>query len=191
MKRALLMAGFVCAALPFAISPAAAAPEQLTLTPADMLSQTHSHAVIMSITGTFKELSGKLTFDPDTKACTVDVIFQVKTMALPLLAKPQVMSKGFLDPDDYPTMHYVGTCQNQGQGPQLVGTLTMHGQTHPFTMAVTYINDSSGKLIGFDSEGTLDRTQWGVDGLQMLVGQNIRVTNDISLNGQPPQAPQS
>lgn len=38
---------------------AAAAPMTLNLTAGNMLAQTHSHAIIMNTTGTFRQLSGR------------------------------------------------------------------------------------------------------------------------------------
>jgi polyisoprenoid-binding protein YceI len=162
-----------------------AAPQTLQLTPQDMLAQTHSHAIIMTVTGTFKQLSGRLNFDPEAKTCNVDVTLVVESLALPnQLIRSQTMSEGFLDPAQYPTQHYVGTCQ----GNTLVGNLTMRGQTHPFNMAIT--NEmANGQLTALHLEGTLNRYDWGLNGLGMTVGKMIRVTNDISLNGQPPVSP--
>jgi polyisoprenoid-binding protein YceI len=86
------------------------------------------------------------------------------------------MSKGFLDPQDYPTQHYTGTCH----GGTLTGELTMRGQTHAFDMTVT--NEmTGGQLTGFHLEGTLNRHDWGLNGLTLTVGKMINVTNDIEL----------
>ncbi len=175
---------FCTALLSMALAaPAAvAAPMTLQLTPGNMLAQTHSHAIIMTVTGTFRQLSGRLDFDPAAKTCQVDVTFVVTSLALPnALLRSQTMSAGFLDPAEYPTQHYTGTCQ----GNTLVGSLTMRGQTHPFNMAITQ-EVSNGQLSGLHLEGTLNRYDWGLNGLSMTVGKMIRVTNDISLSGQPP-----
>lgn len=175
-------AGLVVAALPLA---AAAQPMSLQLTAGNMLAQTHSHALILNITGTFQKLYGTLDFDPAAKTCTIDVTFVVESLTAPnALIRAQTMSKNFLDPADYPTQHYVGTCQ----GNTLAGSLTMRGQTHPFDMAITY-EQSGGQLTGIHAEGRLNRYDWGLNGLSMTVGKMIRVTNDISLDGAPPVPP--
>ena len=166
---------------------AAAAPMTLNLTAGNMLAQTHSHAIIMNTTGTFRQLSGRLDYDPVAATCSLDVTFVVKSMALPnALIRSQTMSPGFLDPAEYPTQHYTGTCQ----GNTLVGNLTMHGQTHKFDMTITY-EKTGGQVTGLHLEGVLNRYDWGLDGLSMTVNKKIRVTNDISLNGRPPVPPAS
>jgi polyisoprenoid-binding protein YceI len=164
---------------------ACAAPMSLDLTPGNMLAQTHSHGMMLPVTGTFRQLSGKLNYDPATGACSIDATFVVVSLELPnAMLRDQTMSKGFLDPTDYPTQHYEGTCQKG----VLVGNLTMHGQTHGFNMTLTP-EPATGQTTGMHLEGVLNRHDWGINGLNLLVGDNIRITNDISLNGQPPVAP--
>ena len=186
MRNHLLGAGALALFL-LPASGASAAPQTLQLNASDMLAQTHSHAIITTVTGTFRQLSGTLNFDPEAKTCSVNVTLVVESLALPnLLIRSQTMSEGFLDPAQYPTQHYVGTCQ----GDTLVGNLTMRGQTHPFNMTIT--NEvTNGQLTGLHLEGKLNRYDWGLNGLGMTVGKVIRVTNDISLNGQPPVPPAS
>jgi polyisoprenoid-binding protein YceI len=183
--KTLLLAG---AALPLIFAQAAAAaPMSLPLNPTDMLAQTHSHAIIMTVTGTYRKLSGMLTYDLTAKTCAVDVTFDVNSLALPnALIRSQTMSKSFLDPADYPTTRFTGTCQ----GNNLVGTLTLRGQTHPFTMAISF-ETTGDRITAIHTEGKLDRYDWGLTGQTMTVGKTIRVTNDISLDGQPPTPPAS
>jgi len=186
MMRRILLGASLLAPLMMPL-PASAAPMVLQLTPGNMLAQTHSHAIILNITGTFQQLSGTLNFDPAAGTCSIDVTFVVKSLTAPnSLIYSQVMSQGFLDAADYPTQHYVGTCQ----GNQLIGHLTMRGQTHPFNMTIT--NEmTNGQLTGIHTEGVLNRYDWGINGMTMTVGKMIRATNDISLTGQPPVPPAS
>jgi polyisoprenoid-binding protein YceI len=168
-------------------APAAAAPMTLTLTPGNMLAQTHSHAIILTINGTYQQLSGTFNYDLAAKTCNIDVTFQVRSLTAPnAIIRAQTMSKSFLDPDDYPQTRYAGTCQDGFTS--LAGNLTLRGQTHPFTMALTQ-EIANGQVTGLHAEGTLNRYDWGLTGMSMTVGKNIRVTNDISLNGQPPTNP--
>jgi polyisoprenoid-binding protein YceI len=164
---------------------AAAAPMTLDLTAGNMLAQTHSHAIIINTTGTFRQLSGRLNYDLAAGTCSVDVTFVVASLALPnALIRSQTMSSGFLDPAEYPTQHYTGTCK----GDTLIGKLTMRGQTHEFNMTLTY-EKTGGQVTGLHLEGVLNRYDWGLNGLSMTVNKMIRVANDISLNGQPPVPP--
>jgi polyisoprenoid-binding protein YceI len=182
MKRLLLLAALLLGLLVPAL-PARAAEEVLQLTPGNMLAETHSHAVLFDVSGRFRQLSGTLTFDPVARSCAIDALFVVRSLTAPtLMIRAQVMSKGFLDPEQYPTMRFQGRCRNDAT--LLAGTLTMHGQTHPFAMRLTNVIQN-GRLVAFDSIGTLNRYEWGLDGLKMLVGPIITVTNKVSLDGRP------
>ncbi len=186
MKR-LLLAGLTFFGLTLGClavaQPAQAAEEMLTLTPGNMLAQTHSHAMLFNIAGTFRELSGTLTFDLAARSCAIDAVFVVKSLTAPtMMVRAQVMSKDFLDPDQFPTMRFQGACR--AGGTLLAGQLTMHGQTHPFVMKMTDVTQG-GQLVGFDAKGRLNRYVWGLNGLKMLVGPTITVTNKVSLDGQP------
>ncbi len=163
---------------------AQAAPETLQLTPGNMLAQTHSGAILFTVTGTYRQLAGTLMFDPVAKTCSVDVTFQTRSLALPnAIIRGQVMAKDFLDPDKYPTSRYVGTCTKGGT--VMAGKLTNHGQTHRFDMAVIY-RMVDGKLADIDTAGSFNRYHWGLTGQSMTVSKMIRVTNKISLDGKPP-----
>jgi polyisoprenoid-binding protein YceI len=165
------------AALTLTGGVASAAPVTLVLNAQDMVAQTHSHALFVTITGTYQQLSGTFTYDQAAGTCTVDVTFIVASLKMPnALIQSQTMSAGFLDPAQYPTQHYTATCQ----GGTLVGELTMRGQTHPFNMALTY-EMTGGKLTGIHTEGVLNRHDWGVNGMSLTVGKMIRVTNDIAV----------
>ena len=175
------------AALAASVASAFAAPETLQLTPGNMLAQNRSSAVLFDVTGKYRQLNGTLTFDPVARTCNVDVTFVTRSLQMPnAIFRARVMAKDFLDPAKYPTTHYVGHCTNNGQ--TLVGDLTMHGQTHPFTMAITdeIVNNT---LVGLYTEGKLNRYHWGLDGQGMTVGKIITVMDTISLNGQPPKRP--
>ncbi|WP_236656493.1 YceI family protein [Acidiphilium sp. C61] len=163
---------------------ARAGEEQLILTPGNMLARTHSTALLFTITGTYRQLSGTLVFDPAANTCRIDVTFVTASLALPnALVRAQVLSRGFLDPEQYPQTSFTGHCA--AGGTRIDGKLTMHGQTHPFSMVLTK-RMAGGRLVGFHTVGRLDRQRWGIDGLNMLVGRTITVIDDISLDGRRP-----
>ncbi len=162
---------------------ALAQPMTMKLSAGNMLAQTHSHSMMFTITGTFRQLSGTLDYDLAAKTCHIDITLVVESMELPnALVRSQTMSSSFLDPQDYPTQRFVGDCS----GNTLTGQLTMHGQTHQTVATITYVTDGSGVVTGIHTDGTLNRYDWGLNGNSMTVGKMIDVTNDISLNGQPP-----
>jgi polyisoprenoid-binding protein YceI len=157
-------------------------PTTLTLSANNMLAQTHSHAIVVNITGTYRELFGTLHLDPEANTCAIDVTFTVKSLAMPnSFIRSQTMSKDFLDPDEFPQTHYVAACHDD----KLIGQLTLRGQTHPFNMSIAY-DRTGGRVTAVHARGELNRFDWGVTGSSFTVSKMITVSNDISLTSAPP-----
>lgn len=62
----------------------------------------------------------------------------------------------------------------------LIGNLTVHGQTHPVTLKVTFNGGSPNPLtgddtLGFSAEGNFDRSQWGLSSWWPAVGNDVHV----------------
>lgn len=93
-------------------------------------------------------------------------------------------SPHFFDVAADPTMSFAST-KITGTDPKhftIVGNLTMHGQTHPVTLAAQVV--ASGRsprgreIIAYAANATIDRTQWGMGYGPMIVGNSV----DIALN---------
>jgi polyisoprenoid-binding protein YceI len=98
--------------------------------------------------------------------CRVDVTIDVRSlhMADPDRVK-QALEPDMLDVAAYPTMHFDGVCQST----QTLGNLTLHGVTHPVALNT---KREDGVI---ESTGTLNRHDYGINGLPNLVGQTIRL----------------
>ena len=62
----------------------------------------------------------------------------------------------------------------------LIGNLTVHGQTHPVTLNVTFNGGSPNPLtgddtLGFSAQGNFDRSQWGLSSWWPAVGNDVHV----------------
>jgi polyisoprenoid-binding protein YceI len=62
----------------------------------------------------------------------------------------------------------------------LLGNLTIHGQTHPVTLNVTFNGGSPNPLtgddtLGFSAQGSFDRSQWGLSSWWPAVGNDVHV----------------
>ena len=129
--------------------------------------------------GQFKDYSGTLTLDPpNIDTCTVDMTLQAKSLAMSMgMVTKMVLAEDFLDPAKYPTLAFHGACKSNGPDklPTLVGTLTMHGETHPFSMDVTY------KDSVLTTSGKLKREEWNVNGSQTVIGDTVKVTVVVRL----------
>lgn len=82
-----------------------------------------------------------------------------------------------------PTITFVSTSiertgQNTGR---ITGDLTMNGQTHPATLDATFVGDTNdllrggSRVLGFSAQGTIDRTQWGVNDWRAFTGEEVQI----------------
>lgn len=64
---------------------------------------------------------------------------------------------------------------------QMVGDLTMNGQTHPATFEIIYDGGHTDPLragavaLGFSAHATIDRSQWGVTQWSMFAGKDVQL----------------
>lgn len=108
--------------------------------------QAHLYAktAVTSIEGSFEQLKGNLTYNPEDQSCHVELSMAVQSLKVGSSVLRGIMLSGImLDRDDHPSMTFVGDCKptiRQGKPhTQLVGQLSMRGQTHPLTFDVACI----------------------------------------------------
>jgi polyisoprenoid-binding protein YceI len=64
---------------------------------------------------------------------------------------------------------------------RITGDLTMNGQTHPATLDATFIGDTNdllrggSRVLGFSAQGTIDRTEWGVNDWRAFTGKDVQI----------------
>lgn len=87
----------------------------------------------------------------------------------------------FFDAARYPDITFVSKSVSR-TGPdagEVTGDLTMAGQTHPASFAVTFNGAAPDPLtgedkLGFSADGTLDRADWGLSDWWPAVGNEVR-----------------
>jgi polyisoprenoid-binding protein YceI len=99
----------------------------------------------------------------------------------------------WLNVDQFPTMEFRSTAVHltAPRGAQVIGDLTLNGQTHPLTLNVTLNNigpnPAGGQHIaGFTATGIVHRSQWGITTAANLIGDEIDLT--IEALAVPPNA---
>ena len=131
---------------------------------------------IIPITATFRDFSGSLVVDPrDPKACEVRISVRIASLHMADPARNKLaLSPAVLDAAHYPIMQFVGRCAQADAAPgrpavaELAGELTLHGVTRPLTLEVK--RDGT----NVTATGMLLRHDYGIGGLQGMVGQRIR-----------------
>ncbi|MBB3173820.1 polyisoprenoid-binding protein YceI [Endobacter medicaginis] len=151
--------------------PALAAPITFPLDPGHSQVKLTGYGVgFIPNSGAFHDYKGTLTIDPDNiNFCKVNLVMQVKSLDMGMVTST-VLAKDFMDPDTYPTSSFTGACKPGADGPVLAGDLTVHGQTHPFELQVTF------KDHVLTNSGTFKRSEWGITGHQGMIGNATKVT---------------
>lgn len=167
-------------------SALAAGPQQhLTLTPNNTQASLQASSALSSIDGTFEKVSGTLTYNLEEQTCHVDLSMNVDSLKVgSALIKGIMLSGLMLDSDEHPTMHYVGNCTPKITGgklqTQLVGNLTMRGQTHPLTFAVK-MHFTGNTLTSIASSTQFDQRKWGLSTLLHSVDPMVKTQTVITL----------
>lgn len=70
---------------------------------------------------------------------------------------------------------------------RITGDLTMNGQTHPATLDATFEGDTNdllrggARVLGFSAQGSIDRTQWGVNDWRAFTGSEVQIVIEAEL----------
>lgn len=184
MRNPFIVVLAAAAALPIA---AIAASQTWTVDPVHSTAQfTARHFGIVPVIGTIPIESASVKLDEGSQI-PISVTAALDPSQLDThnsMRDGDLRSDHYFDVATYPSMTFRST-KITGTDPKqftILGDLTMHGQTHPVTLAAQVV--ASGKsprghqIIAYGATGTIDRTQWGMSFGPLIVGNSI----DISLN---------
>ena len=148
------------------------------------------HMGISTVRGTFTKLSGSAHYvAADAKNNSVEITIEPASVDTRVeMRDNDLRSDHFFDVQKYPTMTFRSTKVESAGADKLriTGDLTIRGVTKPVTLDVEgpskSINDGQGHLhMGVSATGTLDRTDFGMTGYQVVVGNEIKLTIDAEL----------
>ena len=120
--------------------------------------------------GTFEEVSGSFTFDPDAGPEGQTVSVEIGTASVDTNHAERdkhLRSAEFLNADEFPTATFVSTgYEGDAEGGTMTGDLTLHGVTKPIAIAVKKVGAGKdpwgGYRAGFEGTVTLTRKDYGV-----------------------------
>jgi polyisoprenoid-binding protein YceI len=148
---------------------------------------TYSHVGFSHAHGRFDKFSGEFNFDPKSPEAT-RVIFTIDPASIDTNVPEldaQLKGRGFFDVANIHEIKFVGNGFLRGSDLQgsLIGDLTMHGVTHPVTLAVRlnkFLVAETPKFnrFGFTATATLSRSQWGLGNVP-LVGDEVALEIDV------------
>ncbi len=142
--------------------------------------------------GKFTDTSGKVVYDKDAKAGSIDVTVKMDSIDFGM-AKMDEHAKApdIFDAAKYPTATYTGkfTKFNGATPTEAEGSFTMHGVTKPLTLKIDSfackINPMSKKEVcGADATATLNRADYGVNFGEQF-GFKMDTKLEIQVEGSP------
>jgi len=145
---------------------------------------------ISTVRGTFTKLNGSAHYDPaDAKKDSVEVSIETASVDTRVeMRDNDLRSDHFFDVQKYPAMTFHSTkVESLGADKlKITGDLTIRGITKPVSLDVEGptkpIDDGHGHLhMGVSATGTLNRTDFGMNGYQGIVGNEINLTIDAEL----------
>jgi polyisoprenoid-binding protein YceI len=154
--------------LPMLLVGSAAWSDQISLQPPGSAIELRTYGFgLIPFDGTFTRFHGWMRYDSaNTDRC--EVMLQIEAASLAMSSesvRDQILAPGMMDVARFPDLAFRGACH----GKEVIGDLTMHGETHPVTLDYTR---SGGTVVAI---GRLRRADWGITGSQLIGGSIIRI----------------
>jgi polyisoprenoid-binding protein YceI len=141
--------------------------------------------------GSFEDVSGRFSFDPDApEDAEVSLTIDAASIDTNHTKRDEhLRGPDFLNVKEFPDITFESTSvevTGDKQG-KLTGDLTLHGQTHPVTLDVTFNKIAPHPLpqydkvltAGFSARGTITRSKWGVGKFTPAVGDEMKLFIEV------------
>ena len=167
----------------------AAAPVTYEIDPAHTYPSFEAdHSGGMSLwRGKFNSSAGKITYDKEANAGTVEVTIDMKSIDFGHQGlNDHAQTPDIYDTAKYPTATFSGKLAGfrNGSPSTVEGNLTMHGVTKPVTLTINTFKCAPGRsgkeVCGADASATINREDWGVT-FGKNFGFDMKVTLRISV----------
>ncbi len=140
------------------------------------------HLGLSAYTLRLDSVRGSYSFDPaHPESAKLQVEIEAKSVDTGDAAFNSQIAEQVLEASKYPLIRFVSTAVKpgpEGRG-QVVGDLTMHGQTHPVTLDVVFNGFGTGPdhvvRMGFSADATVRRSDFGASRYIPLAGDEVSV----------------
>ena len=148
--------------------------------------------------GAFTKVTGNVQYDPsDVTKSSLDVSIDTASVDSRVERRDNdVQSDHFLDVQKYPTMTFKSkNIEKAGSGKlKMTGDLTLHGVTKEVVLDVDGpsepMKDPKGNMhMGASASTKINRMDYGINGYQGAVGNEITITIDVELVKDQPAKP--
>lgn len=147
------------------------------------------HMEIAKVYGRFNGASGTVEYDPAAPEKAVFNV-QVETKNVDTNMPPRdnhLRSPDFFDAEKYPTISFKSTAVKAISAKELevTGEITLHGVTKPATLKMQYGGTAkdprAGVRTGFSAEFAIKRSDFGMDKMIPMVGDEVKLM--VSIEG--------
>lgn len=176
--------------------PAAAQSETWQIDPAHSAAQfSVRHMGISTVRGTFAKVTGTVQYDPADKGkSSLDVVIDAASVDSRVeMRDKDLRSDHFLDVEKFPNITFKSKRIEASEPGKMkvTGDLTIHGVTKEVVLDVdgptNPVKDPRGKFhMGASASTKIDRTNFGINGAQGMVGSDIGITIDVEMVKQAP-----
>lgn len=189
------MRAFAFVAALFAASYASAEPVTYVLDPAHtQVAFTIDRFGFNRVIGTFDAVAGEVILDEaNPQNSSVRATIQIASVSTGNATRDEhLRAQRWLNPEAFPTMEFRSTSVRLTgeRRAEVIGDLTLLGQTHPVTLDVTLNRTGEApnnrQSAGFSATGSLSRAGWGSSTGQGAIGDLVSIS--IEALGQVPAA---
>jgi polyisoprenoid-binding protein YceI len=174
---------FVAALLLLLSSPLVASQNVLQLNSEDTEVTFLLEATGHNIEGTLYLSHGEITFDSESGRASGEIAIDARRSVSGNKSRDKTMRKKVLESEDHPLIVFVpkelrGTIVDSGQSEvELLGTLTLVGHEHPFTMPAT-VEMSEGGQLKVSTTFKVPFIEWGLEDPSILF---LRVAKEVEV----------
>lgn len=138
--------------------------------------------------GRFDKKEGSVEFDRAAKTGKVEIVVDTSSISTGFaMFNKHLQSAELFDVEKFPTMKFAADkfVFNGDKVAEVTGTLTLLGKTNPLTLKATNFNCYENPMLkrevcGGDFEGTLDRTQYGMNyGIDWGFPKNVHLVVQV------------
>jgi polyisoprenoid-binding protein YceI len=180
------------AAMLGAVPALAAQSEMWTVDPVHSTAQfTARHFGIVPVIGTIPIHRASVTLNRGTQI-PIGVVAELDTSKVDThndRRDADLRSEHFFDVASNPDMRFVSTKISGGDPKHftIAGDLTMHGQTHGILLNAQVMASGTSprgqSIIAYAATTTIDRKQWGMTYIPMIVGNSVDLSINIEADG--------
>jgi polyisoprenoid-binding protein YceI len=146
---------------------------------------TVSHFGLSEFSGVLSGAAGSLKLDPaKPENSKLEVTVDSATILTPVQKlTDELKDAEWLDAGKFPKASFVST-KITPTGPNeatIAGELTLHGVTKPLTLKARFVGAGVNPIdkaytVGFDGQGTIKRTEFGVSKYAPMIGDEVHLT---------------